>query len=568
MERAREQGERSAYSFLDAAGEIARTMTYADLDRQARALGSLLTARTSENARVLLVFEPGLDFIVAFFACAYSGRVAVPMAAPRLRGAACDRLLGAWQNAGAEAVLSHGSVLSRSAWRDIGIPEQLCIDVDQQRSLMNEEVALIGDGRSDYAFIQYTSGSTSEPKGVVVTYDSLSDNLGHIQRRFGSRPDTRAVGWLPMYHDMGLVSSMLHPLHTGFHGILMSPLDFVQRPVRWLRAVQRYQAEASGGPTFGYEHCVERITLAQCEGLDLSTWRVAFVGAEAVRADVLDAFVERFGPYGFRRSSFFPCYGMAEATLMVSGAIKHDGPREMHVDGEALARGRVQRQELNGRRLIGCGEPIDGHLVRVVDPATGEVCPDGVVGELWVSGPSMAAGYWNAPELTEQTFQAKLAGEPGTFMRTGDAGCLVDNQLFITTRLKTQIKIRGRSLAPEDIEAAAQAASSQLVQHGGAAFSIADDARERLVLVQEIRRECLRDVKLKPLSLAVVEAIGIGFGVSAEVLFVTPGAVPRTTSGKIQRVKTRELYLKGELAKCRVLGSASAPAAEIMEAAS
>jgi acyl-CoA synthetase (AMP-forming)/AMP-acid ligase II len=566
--RAEQRPERLAYSFLASSGELAQELSYGDLDRQARALANLLLTRTGQGARIVLSFEPGLDFVVALFACVYAGRVAVPMAAPRLRGAACERLRSAWLKSEAELVLTHAAVLARSAWSEAGISARSCIDLDAARAQLHEDVPLAAEAHSDYVFIQYTSGSTSEPKGVAVTYDSLADNLRHIQRCFRHRPDTVGVGWLPMHHDMGLVGSVLEPMHTGFRAILMSPLDFVQRPARWLQAIHRYGAEVSGGPTFGYEHCAQRVTEAQSEQLDLSSWNLAFVGAETVRADVLDAFARRFAKNGFQRKAFFPCYGMAEATLMISGAKLHSGPQLLQCSGEALRQGRLARDPQGDRLLVGCGEPVDGHRLYIVDPATGIRCADGIVGEIWVSGPSVAAGYWQAATLSEEAFKATIAGEDGVFLRTGDIGCLVDGQVFITTRLKTMIVLRGVNIAPEDVEAAAQSASDDLVTHGGAAFAVEGAGAERLILVQELSREAIRGAKSRALRLAVVEAIVRGLGVSPEVHFVLPGTVPRTTSGKIQRLKTRELFVSGELTSALVVDAFASGAEQASEALS
>jgi len=547
--RAQATPERLAYRLLGPDVQPAAELTYAELDQRATRVASFLLERTGPGARVILAFESGLDFIVALYGCVYAGRVAVPVAVPRLRGASADRLKLVWQNAGAELVLTQASLLTRAVWQETGIAPAACAVLD--RVLVEHAGVTVLDATpaTELAFLQYTSGSTSDPKGVMVDYAALANNLAHIASRFGYSEHTRGVSWLPMHHDMGLIGSVFSPMHGGFPAYLMSPTDFVQRPARWLEAISRHGLEVSGGPTFGYAHCTQWITEEQRDGLDLSSWRLAFVGAEAVRAEVLDAFGEMFGPLGFRKASFYPCYGMAEATLMISGDREHHGPRVLSVDAEALGDRRVVPEPESARRLVACGEPLAEHRLRIVDPDTREACAPGQVGEIWVSGPSIAAGYWGSQQLTQETFRATLRGEEGHFLRTGDMGSLVDGRVLICTRLKTQIILRGRNLAPEDIEAAAQAVAPELVHHGGAAFAVEREAGESLVLVQEVKRASLRSVDLRALQGAVQEAIVRGFGVRAELMFVIQGAVPRTTSGKIRRFKARESYLNGGFAR-------------------
>ncbi|HSK79411.1 MAG TPA: amino acid adenylation domain-containing protein, partial [Thermoanaerobaculia bacterium] len=524
-----EESPDRGYTWLAQGEEAAARLTFADLNRRARAIAAALAGAVPPGERALLLYSPGLEFVAAFFGCLQAGVIAVPAYPPRSRRAD-PRLRGIALDCRPRAVLTTAALLGRAEQ----IPElasALWLDTETL-----DDDAHDVERSGEIAFLQYTSGSTGNPKGVVVTHANLLHNEERIRQAFGQTPDSVVVSWLPPYHDMGLIGGLLQPLYVGASCILMPPVAFLQKPLRWLAAISRYRGTTSGGPNFAYDLCVQRVTPAEIESLDLSSWEVAFNGAEPVRTETLRRFAAAFGPCGFRKESFVPCYGLAEATLLVTAG----------------------RAGTAADRPVRCGPLPSGDEVAVVDPVSGEPCAAGVEGEIWVRGPSVAAGYWNRPEESRETFGASLADGQGPFLRTGDLGFVTDGELAVSGRLKDLIILRGRNLHPQDLEATARAAHPALAVGMGAAFSVdgGDDA-ERLVIVHEVERHASR---LDEIAAAVRQAIAEVHEVLAwEVVLVPVGGVPRTTSGKVQRRACRDLYAGGEL---RVLESSRlAPAA-------
>ncbi|HYU30925.1 MAG TPA: amino acid adenylation domain-containing protein, partial [Thermoanaerobaculia bacterium] len=536
--RSTQPGDAPAFVFL-ADGEVeVERLSWRELDGRARAVAAALQASCGPGDRALLLFPPGLDFVAAFFGCLYARVVAVPAYPPRprrddprLRGIVRDAgpavvLTTSGLAAGAVQLIERTPELAEARWLATGnLPEAGSWEGPQPRP-------------DELAFLQYTSGSTAAPKGVMVSHANLAHNERMIQAAFGQDEESVVVGWLPLYHDMGLIGNVLQPLWSGGRCILMSPAAFLQRPRRWLEAISRYQATTSGGPNFAYDLCVRRVGPAEREGLDLSSWRVAFNGAEPVRAGTIERFAAAFGPCGFGRDAFFPCYGLAEATLLVAGGTVGEGPRL----GEA------------GRRPVGCGRVgLEGGLeqrLEVVDPETGIECLPGTVGEIWIAGPSVAQGYWGQAEETERVFRAVPAGaERERFLRTGDLGFLDGSELFVTGRLKDLIILRGRNHYPQDLELTAESAHPALRPGGGAAFSLDVGGEERLVLVQEVeRRAGAGPGELAEIGAAVRRAIAVEHEVPVhDVVLVRAGAVPKTSSGKVQRRLCRTLYQEGRL---------------------
>ncbi|HWN44200.1 MAG TPA: fatty acyl-AMP ligase, partial [Thermoanaerobaculia bacterium] len=430
-ERAGRLGERCAFTFLGDGDTPTERLTYAEVDRKARSIAADLQRRGAQGERVLLLFPPGLDFVTAFLGCLYAGAVAVP-AYPPSPGRGTGRLRSLLEDAKPRLALTTPPLLPRVE-REVEGAVAL-------EGLLPEDWRPPAVGPDSLAFLQYTSGSTSTPKGVRVTHGNLIANERAIQHAFGQSEESVVVGWLPLYHDMGLIGNVLQPLWCGATCVLMSPLSFLQRPRRWLEAIGRFRGTTSGGPDFAYSLCVRKIPPAEREGLDLSSWRVAFNGAEPVRAATLDAFAEAFAPCGFHREAFYPCYGLAEATLFVSGGDPEVAPR---VSGN----------------LVSCGRAWPGERITVVDPETGRELPAGEEGEICVSGPSVADGYWEGESF-------------GGFLRTGDLGRLdEDGELFVTGRLKDLIVVRGRNIYPHDVERTAEESHPALRPGGGAAFS-------------------------------------------------------------------------------------------------
>ncbi|HKH43577.1 MAG TPA: fatty acyl-AMP ligase, partial [Thermoanaerobaculia bacterium] len=436
--RAADTPQAVAYTFLADGDVEAARLTYAELDRQARGIAAALQEAGAAGERVLLLFPSGLEFIAAFFGCLYAGAVAVPAYPPRsARG--LPRLRAILGDARPWVILTTAEIAGRARGLLGGIADLaplawLTTEGLDARADDWREPAIDGD---TLAFLQYTSGSTATPKGVMVSHGNLLHNEEMIRRAFAQSEESVVVGWLPLYHDMGLIGNVLQPLYLGARCVLMTPVAFLQQPLRWLAAISRYRGTTSGGPNFAYELCVRKIGEEQKAGLDLSSWRLAFNGAEPVRAETLERFAAAFASCGFRREAFYPCYGLAEATLFAAGGEAGVAPEVREVLPAPLEQGRVEEKP-GGRALVGCGRAWMDQRVEVVAPESGVPVEAGRVGEIWIAGPSVARGYWGNPEATESDFRALLAGEPaaGPFLRTGDLGFQLGGELFVTGRLK------------------------------------------------------------------------------------------------------------------------------------
>ncbi|MBW8873687.1 MAG: amino acid adenylation domain-containing protein [Acidobacteria bacterium] len=561
--RATEQGERPAYVFLSygETGVVEERLTYAELDARARAIGASLQAAGAGGERVALLLPPGPDFIASFFGCLYAGAVAVPALPPRRRSVD-PRLRAICRDARPRVALTTAGQLPALESAAAEIPE---LAAARRMAPAPQELTGAADWRRPdprpeaLAFLQYTSGSTSSPKGVMVSHGNLLHNEELIRLAFAQSSGSVVLGWLPLYHDMGLIGTVLQPLYTGAVSYLMTPGAFLQRPARWLEAISRYRATTSGGPNFAYELCVRKVGAVQREGLDLSSWQVAFNGAEPVRAGTLRRFAAAFAPCGFRAAAFRPCYGLAEATLLVSGWRQEGEPRVRALDTEALERHEAEDavDSARSRELVSCGLGVQ--TVLAVDAESGETCPPGRVGEIWVDGPSVAQGYWERPEETVATFGARLADGTGPFLRTGDLGFVSEGELFLTGRLKDLIILRGRNHYPQDLELTAERSHAGLRAGGGAAFAVditGEAGEERLVIVHEVERHAragMEGEKTEEIAAAVRRGVAEEHEVSvAEVVLIRPETLPRTSSGKVRRHACRELYLQGGL---RVLGA-------------
>ncbi len=550
--RARWQPKDLAFIYLVDGEQQQVQLTYEDLDRRARAIGAWLESLDLVGERALLLYPAGLDFITAFLGCLYAGVVAVPVYPPR-RNRSLERIQAIADDAEAKVALTTDTVLSRIealidetphlkelSWLDTcHLPEGL----DQQWQLPD----LHGD---TLAFLQYTSGSTGTPKGVVLNHANLVHNSALIAHAFENTRSCIGVFWLPSYHDMGLIGGVLQPLYVGRTNVLMSPMTFLQKPFRWLSAISRFGATTAGGPNFAYDLCVQKITAEQRKTLDLSRWKVAFNGAEPVRAETLDRFAETFAPCGFRREAFYPCYGLAEATLIVSGGYVANLPVVRDFQSQALANGLAVPAELGAigaRTLVGCGETLPDQKIVIADPERLTTCPPGRIGEIWVHGPSVAQGYWRQPAGSEATFRACLkdSGE-GPFLRTGDLGFIEDGELFVTGRVKDLIIVHGVNYYPQDVEMTVQHSHPRLRRDCGAAFTVEKDGREELVVVQEVERHKKAD--FGPVFQAIRRAVAADHDLHLDaIVLVKAGTIPKTSSGKIQRHACRSGYLSGTL---------------------
>src|ERR1041384_1559502 len=489
-----DQFNRTAYTFLVDGETEEVTLTYGALDVKARAIAARLQRLAAVGERVLLLYPPDLEYIAAFFGCLYAGAVAVPVFAPRANRS-LSRLQAIAADAEAKVVLTTSAVFSRiepflAQVSELQAMHWLVTDnIDEETAQEWKEPFIDGD---TLAFIQYTSGSTALPKGVMVSHANILHNERMIQSAFRQTEQSVILSWLPLYHDMGLIGGVLQPLYVGAHCILMSPVSFLQKPLRWLQAISRYRATTSGGPNFAYDMCVQKIDPARRTELDLSNWRVAFNGSEPVRAETLKQFAAAFEPCGFRPEAFFPCYGLAEATLFVSGNPK---PAVKKFAAESLAKHRVEEADVDVQELVSCGTTFVSQEALIVNPETSTRCAPNEVGEIWIAGDSVAKGYWGHSEETQNIFRARLKGvSRETFLRTGDLGFLHDGELFITGRLKDLIIIRGRNLYPQDIEQTVVECHADLRRGGGVAFSIEVEGEERLVVVQELERHTSSDL--------------------------------------------------------------------------
>ncbi len=552
LHRAHCQPDDTAFTYLVDGENEQVNLTYRELDRQAKAIGAWLESHDLVGERALLLYPAGLDFIAAFFGCLYAGVVAVPVYPPR-RNRSLNRIQAIADDAEARVALTTELVFNRVMPLIDETPhlKQLEWLPTCQIPEGTEREWTMPDVHGDtLAFLQYTSGSTGTPKGVILNHASLVHNSALIAHSFEHTRSRKGVFWLPSYHDMGLIGGILQPLYIGRPNVLMSPMSFLQKPFRWLSAISRFRGTTSGGPNFAYDLCVRKVTPEQKKTLDLSCWRVAFNGAEPVRAETLDAFAEAFAPCGFRREAFYPCFGLAEATLFVSGGYVHDKPVVREFDPVALAHGEVRAaapDDSEARRLVGCGENLPDQRIAIVDPETCTACPPDRIGEVWVRGPSMAQGYWQQPEATERTFLAQLAdtGE-GPFLRTGDLGFLLDDELFITGRIKDLIIVHGVNFYPQDIERTAQQSHPRLRLDCGAAFVVEQDGRDRLVIVQEVERH--KRSNFGELFDSMRRAVAAEFELALdEILLIKAGSIPKTSSGKIQRFACRDGYLDGTL---------------------
>ncbi|MGH9280656.1 MAG: AMP-binding protein, partial [Acidimicrobiales bacterium] len=552
--RADQHGSDLLYTFLADGEYEEQQLTYAVLERRARSIAAELQQRGAQGKCTALLYPAGLDYIVGFLGCLYSGSIAVPMYPPR-RGQLDQRTRAILAGAQPEFVLTTSAVHAKAA-AAIEVPHR-----DSMQWIVADDTTFDDRSAEDWkdphigpdalAFLQYTSGSTSAPKGVAISHGNLVSNLAS-QACFGSDASSVAVSWLPLYHDMGLIGGVLQPLFYGFPIVLMAPSRFVERPARWLQAISRYQATVSVGPNSAYDLCVRQVGEEQRAGLDLRSWQRALNGSEPVRADSQARFAEAFGPCGFRAEAFCPCYGMAEATLVVSASRGPRGPTVWSVDSAALQAGRVATaapSDASAHLLVGTGPPAPGVEVAIVDPVTTVRCEPDQVGEIWVSGDGVAKGYWNAPQETERAFNAHIADNgAGPFLRTGDLGVLRDGELFVTGRLSDMLIIRGRNHYPQDIEATAGRCHPALQPDGSVAFAVDSGAGEQLVVVQEVARSHVRHLDVDDALGSIRHRLAEDHELQPHaVVLVKPFSVPRTSSGKIGRRATRDLYVRGEL---------------------
>lgn len=543
---ARARADQVAFRFLGDGENETDSLTFAGLSERARRVARNLHAAPGE--RVLLLLPQDLQFVTAFFGCLIAGTVPVPAAVPQGRREPTT-LRAIVRNARPSLVLTTRkikAVLEAPLATSTTVTWQ-CLD-DMQDDGGDRASALVS--AESLAFLQYTSGSTGTPKGVMVTHANLAHNVRMISEAFAVSDSTIAGGWLPLYHDMGLIGLVIAPVYLGLTSVLMPAMFFLQKPVRWLQMISRYQITVSGAPNFAYDICVDRIEEAQRAGLDLRHWRLAFNGAEPLRAATIERFYRAFMPHGLRADAMYACYGMAEATLFIAGGVCRHGSVSREVDSVALQRGRAEpaAEEQRKTRLVSCDHVPAHTTIAIVDPATLSTLGDGSVGEIWVRGKSVAQGYFEDAEQTAQVFHARVVqNDGGPFLRSGDLGFTDNGTLYVTGRLKDMLIIRGRNYYPQDIERTAEECSKCLQTGGGAAFAVEVEGEERLVVVHELTRAGLRAAQ-RDIALDIQAGIAAEYGIQVHrIVLVPPGAMPRTSSGKVRRSACRELFERNEL---------------------
>lgn len=560
--RGQNQPDRRAFAFLGDGEHESASLTYGELHSQVRAVADALIARGARGERALLLYPPGLEFISAFLGCLSAGVVAVPAYPPD--PSQLTRTLTRLQAIAADSEPRFALTLAdvRDQIRPFaamdprfGAVEWIASDALPEITAASPHPA---PSPEDVAFLQYTSGSTSEPRGVMVTHANIMDNEGLVRAVFQQDAASVVVGWLPVYHDMGLIGNVLHPLYLGARCVLMSPIAFLQKPVRWLHAIAHYGGTISGGPNFAYDLCVRKTTDEDRRGLDLSRWNLAFNGAEPVRADTVDRFAAAFAVSGFRAEAMRPCYGLAEATLIAASAPKLTTARRRLVRASSLERHQVEiLQETDvvpdSRSLVSSGGALAGQALAVIDPETRSEAPAGTVGEIWLAGPSVAAGYWRREEETSLTFGARRADRPDrAWLRTGDLGFLHEGELHVTGRLKDLIILEGRNIYPQDVERAAEIAHSRMRPGCSAAFSVELQDREKLVVMAEVDerlspgQETLPDFAdiAREVRAAVTRELSVAVH---KVVLIRAGKIPKTSSGKIQRHACKARFQEGSL---------------------
>ena len=533
---------------LDGEEDEAR-LTLSELDRTARAVGARLQEMGAAGGRVAVLEPPGLDFVAALFGCLYAGAVAVPLFPPdseRTR----RRLRSAMTDARPAVAMAPPAILA-ALRSDPAAKGVRGLDLREVPAGLAEGWTDPGLLSGDIAMLQYTSGSTAQARGVRLTHANILHNQESIREGFGHTPESVLLGWLPLYHDMGLIGNLLQPLYLGMGCIVMSPYDVLSRPARWLRAISRYRATTSGAPNSAYERCVRKIRPEDLEGCDLSCWQVAYNGSEPVQAETLERFAAAFAPWGFRREALYPCYGMAEATLIISGGPVGRPPQVRRLAERSLEEGRAvpaAPENPAARSLVSCGRALGGQRLEIVDPETRELRGIGEIGEIWLAGPSVAAGYHSPPAPGEDPFAGYLAGSgDGPFLRTGDLGFVLDGELFVTGRLKDLIVVRGRNLYPQDLELTAERCDPAVRAGGAAAFPLEGEGGEAVGIACEVDLAA-GGAEAMELAARIAREVAAAHGVlPSAVALLPPRGLPKTSSGKVQRRLCRASFLDGSL---------------------
>lgn len=556
QERAVSHPNHVIFTFLGDGETESNSLTYQQLDQQAKAIASYLQQHHATGERALLLYQPGLEFVSAFLGCLYAGVIATPAYPPRANRS-YTRLATIINDAQAHFALTTEAVKNKIEQKLTKNNAIIVIPTDTIALSLAKSWQPLQITADDTAFLQYTSGSTGAPKGVIVSHGNLIHNSQLIKDFFEHEPDYQVATWLPPYHDMGLIGGILQPIYSRLNAVMFPPVTFLQRPIRWLRAISKYKINTSGGPNFAYEMCVNSITAKQKKDLDLSSWNVAFSGAEPVRAETLLKFSDYFTDCGFNPQAFYPCYGMAETTLIVSGSNKHQSPTVKKISASALQENRItfNPDDDDSQQVVSSGKVAPDFDCLIVNPDTLVEGAENTVGEIWLKGKSVTQGYWRKPELTENIFLAKTKdGENQGYLRTGDLGFISDGELFVTGRLKDLIIIRGRNHYPQDIEETVGNCHEAINSESGASFAIEKNEQEELVVVFEVKRTFLQRINQdEKLTNEIFNSIRQVIAENHElqiysIVLIRPGSLPKTSSGKIARYACRQEFLADNLA--------------------
>ena len=562
QQRAGTTPQKIAYRFLQDGTTETGKITYAQLNLQARAIAAKLQSLTQPKARVVLVYtyDAAIEFVAAFMGCLYADTIAVTTTPPR-HSKDLSKLAQRIGDSGAEVILTTSEIIEGFKSKiatNLGVVSKFkhlkwftTDDIDRELAASWQQPSIEPES---IAFLQYTSGSTGIPKGVMVTHGNILQNEEMIRQGFGHDENAIVVGWLPLFHDMGLIGNVLQPLYLGTESLLMSPVALAQKPFEWLKAITNYRATTSGGPNFAYDLLCLRATEDYLSQLDLSSWQVAFSGAETVRAETLERFSNIFAPCGFNPKAFYPCYGMAETTLFVTGGKAEQEPKVLRVDSSQLEQNKVVvTDSADGKAIVSCGQTWLDTEVIIVHPETLVQCQSDEVGEIWVKGSGIGQGYWEQEQETQATFAGKLLEDSTiNWLRTGDLGFIAEEELYITGRLKEVMIFMGRYCYPQHVEQTVQEAHPALRTNAGAVFSLDRAGAERLIVVQEVTRQAIRSLTTEKNIEEIVAAICQRVGQEHEVevygvSLIKTGSIPKTSSGKIQRRRCAQLYQTGEL---------------------
>ncbi len=550
--RATNQPESVVYKYLGDGVNETESFTFKEIDRVARSIAHALSEKLTKGDRVLLLFPQGLQYVAALYGCFYGGFIAIPAYPPR-RNRKMDRINSIIEDSGAAAGLVTEEVfktIERNFSDDELLKEMAWFEYEKISTNPAPPEISEFPKPEEIAFIQYTSGSTGNPKGVMITHKNILYNSDFIRRSFGFDKNTVGMNWLPIFHDMGLVGGIFQAAFLGLINIGMPPVAFLKNPLNWLKAIDKYKATTGGGPNFSYDYCVQKIKPEEAESLDLSTIKNFYCGGEPVRKRTFETFPKHFSAAKVRSNQMFAVYGMAETTLIVTGKDPATEPGYVRVDQEALSKNKVIFVDKNekGIDLVSNGRVWMETNVIIVNPDTFNEVDKNSIGEVWISGPTVAKGYWNKPEENKRTFDAYLSNGTGPWLRSGDLGFMFNDELYITGRLKDLIIIRGVNYYPNDIEYSVQQSHEAFKSNSGAAFSTHKDGIEKLVIVQELERNFLRNTDFDELLTHIRKTIADEHELEVySIALIRTGSIPLTSSGKIQRRQTRYEYLSGKL---------------------